>query len=287
MPIDVTKLLAFDIPSVRQHVAPRDAAFYALSVGFGQDPLDLRQLDFVDPDTALKVVPTMALVTAHPGFWMAEEGSGIDPSAVLHADQSIERLGALPIDGVVTSDTKIVGLVDKGAGKAALVRTETMIRDAAGTDVARLRRTIFIRNGGGFGGENEAPQPLSPPPDREADHVVEFPIRPEQALYYRLNGDMNPLHSDPRSARQAGFDRPILHGLCTFGFACHAALRTLARYDVSRLKALSGRFSGVVFPGETLRVELWNSGEFLARVTERNMIVLEDGRAMLDRAEEN
>jgi acyl dehydratase len=122
-------------------------------------------------------------------------------------------------------------------------------------------------------------------PNRDPDHVIDLPTRPEQALYYRLNGDMNPLHADPAFAAKAGFDRPILHGLCTFGIICHAILRALADYEPARLRSLSGRFSGVVFSGETLRVELWNSGEFRARVVERDALVIDDGKATLADAE--
>jgi acyl dehydratase len=281
MTLDPAKLMAFEIPRPRQKVSPRDVALYALSVGFGHDPLDRRQLEFVDCSRPIKVVPTMALTLAHPGFWLSDQRSGVDASGVLHADQQLELVTPLPTDGVVCSRSRIVALIDKGPGKAALLRTETWIGDQGGTALARLMRTTFIRGGGGFGGENEPPHPLRVLPNHEPDHIVDLPTRPEQALLYRLNGDLNPLHADPDVAREAGFERPILHGLCTMGIVCHALLRALADYDDTRLRTIGLRFCGVVLPGETLRTEIWSDGSFRACVIERNVIVVDDGAAVL------
>jgi acyl dehydratase len=281
MTLDPRKLLAYEIPRVRQAVRPRDAAFYALSIGFGHDPTDGRQLDYVDPNRALKVVPSMALVLAHPGFWLADPRTGVDADGVLHADQTVEVLAPLPAEGVVASRSRITGLVDKGPGKAALLRTETLIEDETGNPLARLLRTTFLRGGGGFDGRNEPNAPALPPPDRAPDHIVDLPTRPEQALLYRFNGDLNPLHADPAAAERAGFARPILHGLCTAGIVCHALLRALAGYDEHRMRALRLRFSGPVLPGETIRTEIWSDGSFRARVVERDAVVVDDGRASI------
>jgi acyl dehydratase len=281
MTLDAAKLLAFKIPRPRQTVSPRDVAFYALSIGFGHDSLDPRQLDFVDCNRPIKVVPTMALTLAHPGFWLSDPETGVDASGVLHADQQLELLAPLPVDAVVTSQSRITDLVDKGPRKAALLRTETWIEDEAGKRLARLLRTTFLRGGGGFGGANEPPQPTRPMPDREPDHVVDLPTRTEQALLYRLNGDLNPLHADPGFSRKAGFERPILHGLCTMGIVCHSLLRALADYDESRLTMMRLRFAGVVLPGETVRTEIWSDGSFRARVVERNVVVVDEGSAAL------
>jgi acyl dehydratase len=281
MTLDPAKLLAFNIPRPRQSVSPRDVASYALSIGFGHDPLDARQLDFVDCNRPIKVVPTMALTLAHPAFWLSDPESGVDASGVLHADQQLELLAPLPVKAVITSQSRIAGLVDKGPGKAALLRTETWIEDETGKRLARLLRTTFLRGGGGFGGDNEPSHRAQPMPDREPDHVVDLPTRPEQALLYRLNGDLNPLHSDPEFARKAGFERPILHGLCTMGIVCHALLRVLADYHEGRLKMMRVRFAGVVLPGETVRTEIWSDGSFRARVVERNVVVVDDGSAVL------
>jgi acyl dehydratase len=281
MSLDLARLLAFTIPQPRQQISREQVALYALSVGLGQDPLDPLQRAFVDPTCDLRVMPTMALVLAHPGFWLGDPESGVDASNVLHADQMIELHAPLPVEGVVTSRSKIVGLVDKGPGKAALLRTETMIEDEHGTALARLLRTTFLRGGGGFGGEDEPAAPPVPMPHRAPDHVVDQTVRPEQALLYRLNGDLNPLHADPEVARRAGFAQPILHGLCTMGFVCHALLKALAGYDEQRLRAMRLRFTGIVFPGETLRTEIWDDGSFRARVVGRDAVVVEQGSATI------
>jgi acyl dehydratase len=286
MSIDAQKLLTFEIPQVRQRVRPCDVALYALSVGLGHDPLDTRQLGFVDPSPSMKVMPAMALTMAHPGFWLGDPRSGVDPASVLHADQALTIVAPLPVDAEVCSRSRIVGLLDKGPGKAALLRTETVL-ESGGTTVARLLRTTFLRGGGGFGGGDE-PAPLRPAmPERPPDHRIDLPTRPEQALLYRLNGDLNPLHSDPAFARAAGFERPILHGLCTAGLVCHALLRALAGYAPQRLTAMRLRFAGAVFPGETVRTEIWSDGAFRARVLERDAIIVDDGECRIAAAPEH
>lgn len=281
MAIDIDKLMRFPIPSVRQVLTPTDIALYALSVGLGQDPCDETSLAFVDPLQGPAMLPSMVLVMAHPGFWMGRPDSGIDPSGVLHAQQAFEILAPLPKAGAVESRSRVAGVIDKGAGKPALVRTETDLFDAAGTHFARLDRLTFIRGGGGFGGEDggggaRVEMPTTPP-----DHVQELTTRPEQALLYRLNGDLNPLHSDPAMARKLGFDAPILHGLCTMGIVTHAVLRALAANDPTRLQALQLRFSNPVTPGETIRTELWNDGHFRALVPARNAVVIDGGLAQI------
>ncbi|MFT3978770.1 MAG: MaoC family dehydratase N-terminal domain-containing protein, partial [Sphingomonas bacterium] len=157
MPLDPEKLLRFPIPRARQRVTPRDAAFYALSIGMGQDATDAAQLPFVDPLAGPVAMPAMALVLAHPGFWLGHPDSGVDPVAVLHGAQSFELFAPLPVDGEVESATRITGLVDKGPGKPALIFTATDLTDASGRCFARLDRTTFIRAGGGFGGDGVAP----------------------------------------------------------------------------------------------------------------------------------
>ncbi|MCT2402010.1 MaoC family dehydratase [Novosphingobium mangrovi (ex Huang et al. 2023)] len=278
MTLDPQKLLNFPIPSVRQTVTPRDAAFYALSIGMGRDPTDLAQLQFVDPLCGPIAMPGMALVLAHPGFWLGLPDSGVDPVAVLHASQSMLLLGPVPAQGEVESTTRVTHLVDKGAGKPALIFTETDIRDDRGTCFARLERTIFIRGGGGFGGDAHGPQraPL-PVPEGEPGVVIDLPTGPEQALIYRLNGDLNPLHSDPAVAARAGLRAPILHGLCTMGVIIHAVLRGRLGYRTEGLRSVQLRFAAPVFPGETIRTEIWNNGAFRASVLERDVIVADQG----------
>lgn len=278
MAIDAEKLLRFPIPSVRQTRTPQDAAFYALSIGMGRDPIDRDQLAFVDPLAGPLAMPAMALVMAHPGFWLAHEDSGVDPFSVLHGAQTLELLGTVPVAGEVESRTRITGLCDKGAGKPALIYTRTELRDGGGRLFANLDRTTFIRGGGGFGGENHAPQAAtSAPPEGPPDLTVDLPTGAEQALLYRLNGDLNPLHSDPDVARRAGFDRPVLHGLCTMGVIVHALLKGRFAYRPEQLGSVSLRFASPVMPGETIRTEIWRNGAFQARVIERDVVVADQG----------
>lgn len=288
MPFTYDSLMSYRIPEVRQRLTPRDAVFYALSVGFGQDPLDARQLDFVDKDRALRAVPTQSVVIAHPGFWMADPKTGIDAVRVVHGEQRILMHRPLPVEGEVVGTTRITGLVDKGEGRGALVYSEKEVRDAGtGELLATTRSTTFLRGDGGFGGPSG---PVAPPhsmPDTPPDIVVDMPTRPEQALYYRLNGDDNPLHADPAVAARAGFPRPILHGLCTLGVVGHALLATLGQYDSARFRRLEMRFSAPVYPGETIRVEIWKDGSFRARVEARNVVAINNGYADIATAGED
>lgn len=277
--IDIEKLMAFRIPRVRARLRPEDIALYALSIGFGHDPLDRAQLRFVDPLQGPVVVPSMVLVMAHPGFWMSDPASGVDPKAVLHAAQAFELLETLPQSGEVESRTYVTEVIDKGEGKAALVKVETELLEKAGKLFAKLNRTLYIRNGGGFGGSPGEKAKRPEEPNTPPDHAVELKTRPGQALLYRLNGDLNPLHSDPQVAVKAGFDRPILHGLCTFGVVCHAVLRCLTQYTPEHLHTIRMTFSQPVYPGETIFTEIWNDGRFRARVVERDVMVISDGHA--------
>ena len=283
MTIDPDRLLAFPIPEVRQRFSKHDTALYALSIGLGQDPLDTRQLDFVDPRRRLRAMPSMAAVLAHPGFWLEDERTGVDAVRLVHGEQSLTVHRPLPVEGEVAGATRVTGLIDKGPGRGALLFTEKRLTDAAtGELLAVTAATTFLRGDGGFGGAaGPAPAP-HPMPNTRPDLTLDLPTRPEQALYYRLNGDDNPLHSDPAVAAQAGFPRPILHGLCTFGVVAHALLRCLGGYDAAKFRHMRLRFSAPVFPGETIRAEMWRDGSFRARVVERDAVVADHGLARFD-----
>jgi acyl dehydratase len=185
--------------------------------------------------------------------------------------------------GTVVGKTRVTELIDKGAGKGALVYSERVVVDqATGERIATATHTTFCRGDGGFGGPPREAPPVHAIPERAPDQVCDLQTRPETALIYRLSGDPNPLHVDPAVAKAAGFPRPILHGLATFGIAGHAILRSLCAYDPARLSAIAGRFSAPVFPGETIRTEMWRNGtvvSFRARVLERDVIALNNGRA--------
>ncbi|HFZ8995304.1 TPA: MaoC/PaaZ C-terminal domain-containing protein [Citrobacter freundii] len=279
MPVAIDKLLAYSIPVVRQTLTRQQTAFYALSVGLGVDSLDERQLRYVDYSRDLQALPSMALVLGHPGFWLADPDSGVDPQSVVHGEQELTIHHPLPVEGEVTGETRIVDVVDKGPGQGALLYTRKEVRNAADNRLlASTLNTTFLRGGGGFGGNNSATR-QTPLPERAPDLSIDFVTRPEQALYYRLNGDDNPLHASPSVARACGFSRPILHGLCTFGIVSHALIRALADYDASLLRSMALRFSSPVLPGETIRTEIWNNGAFRARVVERDTVVVTNGLA--------
>lgn len=278
--IDYDKLLNFQIPEVRQRITPRDAVFYALSVGLGQDPMDARQLPYVATHKGPAVMPSMAVVVGHPGFWLADPATGVDAVKLVHGEQRITLHHPLPADGEVIGRTRVTGLVDKGAGKGALLYSEKQLTDAAtGQLLATTGSTTFLRGDGGFGGPAGPVIPPNPMPEGAPDIVLDLPTRLEQAFYYRLNGDDNPLHIDPEVAARAGFARPILHGLCTLGVVTHALLRELGQYRPDALKQLSLRFSSPVYPGETIRTEIWKNGAFRARVVERDVVVVNNGHA--------
>ncbi|WP_372921283.1 MaoC/PaaZ C-terminal domain-containing protein [Roseovarius sp.] len=273
--------MALSIPDVRHSYRRRDTALYALGLGYGDDPMDEGQLSFLD-ETRIQAVPTMANVLGYPGFWMRDLDTGIDHLKVVHGEQVLELHNALPPEGTVIGRAKIVDLVDKGEGRGALVYFQREITDVdTGLRLATMVQTTFCRGDGGFGGKSETDRKLPPGPKRKPDLVVEIPTPPQLALIYRLSGDYNPLHSDPATARKAGFDRPILHGLATFGLACRGLMSALCSNRGSAVRRLAGRFSAPVYPGETIALDIWNEGQgqaaFKARVPARDAVVLKSG----------
>jgi acyl dehydratase len=282
MALDPDKLYALPFPDIRQTYTWRDTVIYGLGLGFGLDPTDERQLRFVD-ETKLVAAPTMANVLAYPGFWMRDLDTGIDWVKVVHGEQAMRLHRPIPPEGEVVGRTRIVDIVDKGPGKGALVFAEREISDAGtGEKLATLLQTVFCRGDGGFGGKSTSPRTPHTLPDREPDLSLDMPTHPQMALVYRLSGDFNPLHADPAVARKAGYDRPILHGLATYGVVGHALLAGLCDYAPERLTFMDGRFSSPVFPGETIAVDIWREGSgqaaFRARVRERDVVVLTNGR---------
>jgi acyl dehydratase len=211
--------------------------------------------------------------------------SGIDYTKVVHAEQRLNLHRPVPPAADVIADYGVVSVVDKGPSKGLLVYTETRVRDVAdGQPLFTAGGTIMARGDGGIGSSGATPPVPHPIPDRAPDHVVLFQTRPDQALLYRLSGDRNPLHSSPAHARKAGFDRPILHGLCTYGIACRAALAKLCSFDHTRIGRFDVRFSAPVFPGDTVATELWADGNiisFRCRVPARDSIAIDNGLCTL------
>jgi acyl dehydratase len=254
---------------------------YALSIGLGADPMDERQLPYVYED-GLRAFPTMPVVLAWPGFWAQDPAFGIDWRLVLQGEQALEVCRPLPATGTVVSKFRITRVDDKGARVGALVYSERSLTDAGSGDLlAVLTQTTMCRGDGGFGGDPGQKRTPWQRPDRAADHECEIATPLNAGLIYRLNGDRNPLHADPAVARAGGFERPILHGLCTYGMAGHALVRSLADYDATRLRALGGRFSSPVVPGEVIRTSIWTTGDgvlFEATAT-GGRVVFSQGRA--------
>jgi acyl dehydratase len=284
MTIVYDKLMALEIAPAEQVYEPKDCMLYALGVGLGHDPMNEDELGFVY-EKNLKVLPTMATVLAHSGSLVRNPNSGINWVMVVNGEQGFTLHRPLAAHGTLVGRTRIVEVIDKGAGKGALLLTERKITDkATGALVGTVTQTIFCRGDGGFGGPARQTPPPHPIPSRAPDTVCDLGTRPEMALIYRLSGDYNPLHAEPAAAKAAGFDRPILHGLGTFGVSGHALLKTMCGYDPARLTSFSGRFSAPVFPGETIRTEMWCDGpvvSFRARVIERDVIAINNGRAEL------
>ncbi|MDP3298947.1 MAG: MaoC/PaaZ C-terminal domain-containing protein [Phenylobacterium sp.] len=284
-----------------QRTAPRtftygdkDVMLYALGVGMGQDPMNETELPFVY-EKNLKVIPTAATVLAAGARAAANSGpapqmpEGHRPSQinflmVVHGEQKVELHKPLPTKGTFTVEGRTVGAYDKGKDKGAVVINESVWTDENGEKVATLTSSTFARGDGGFGGPTEgAPEPHKVP-ERAPDMSVDFTTREDQALLYRLNGDRNPLHSDPEFARKAGFPKPILHGMCTYGITCRGVLQTYADYDASAFRQHSARFSSPVYPGETVTMDMWKDGNvisFEARVKSRNVTVIKSGRTVL------
>jgi acyl dehydratase len=282
MAINYDKLLALKIPDAEHTYTAKDTMLYALGVGLGHDPLDLKQLDFVY-EKNLKPLPTFSAVLGYPGFWIRELDTGIDWVRLVNGEQGVILHQPLQPTGTVLGKSRVVEVIDKGTGKGALVYTERKVTDkASGALIATVTQTTFCRADGGFGGPPRESPPVHPIPERKPDLVCDLGTRPEQAIIYRLSADMNPLHVDPEVAKTAGFSRPIFHGLGTFGVVGHALLKSTCDYDPARVKSFGGRFSSPVFPGETIRTEMWRDGtviSFRALVPDRNVVVMNNGRA--------
>ena len=286
MTIDYEKLKNRQFPDVRQDYTRRDTMLYALGLGLGADPMDEQNLRYVY-EKDLVALPTMAAVLCTPGFWLREPDTGVDWKMVLHAEQSVELFRPLAPEGSLVARTVVDEIIDKGPGRGAILYQRRDLRDAAsGELVATVSQSTFVRKEGGFGGAVGPLKPVNPIPEREADCVIDLPSRPDAALIYRLSGDYNPLHADPQIARAAGFERPILHGLCTFGMAGAAVIKGLCNNQPERLRRLDARFSSPVTPGETVRTEMWLGAEgrnaFRCTILETGKIVLDNGLAVIE-----
>lgn len=287
MPLDYDKVKNWPIPDSVHRYTERDTILYALGVGAAthNPPEDLAYVY----EGGLKALPSMAVVLAGGELWIANPATGIDLQRMLHGEQFLRLYKPLRPSGVLVGKHKVDEIFDKGAAKGAvMILSRRLYEQESGDLVAEVAMSMFLRGNGGFGGRAEGqPKAHLVPSDRLPDASLDLITRPEQAAIYRLGGwDPNPLHVDGDAARRAGFERPILHGLCSYGVAGRAVLKLLCQNDPTRLRRLNLRFASPVYPGETLRTQVWLEGPgraaFEVRVVEREQLVLSNGLAEFD-----
>ena len=268
MPINHDVVGATGTPIVHSWTS-KDALLYAVGVGAGIDELAFTTEN--SHDVPQRVLPTMAAVIGAGIAGAISAIGAFDFAMLVHGEQSFVQHREIPVEGSLTATGKIVGIYDKGSGAVVAVEGECV-------DNATGELLLTVGSGeGGWGGDRGPSGDRNAAPDRAADHSVSYRVRPDQALTYRLSGDRNPLHSDPWFAALAGFDRPILHGLCTYGFTGRALLHTMCGSDPAKFRSMEGRFASPVFPGEELTIEMWNEGAGECIFQTRG----EDGRVVL------
>ena len=255
MPIDYDALMATSVRDEAFEYTERDSILYALGVGFGANPMDERELRFVYEQPVLNTVPTMASMLMSPSFL---SDCGWDYSQVLHGQQWLELYRPLPPAASLLINRRVVGVQDRGAKRGSKIQIEAEARLAHDdTAVFTLGLMLIARGDGGFGGPAAAGPLPHKLPKRDPDLSCDLQTRKDQALLFRLSGDMNPLHADPSLARSAGFPAPLMHGRCTAGFACRAVLQTICDYDATLVTGFDMRFSAPVFPGDIVTTEMW------------------------------
>lgn len=284
MTIDYARLKAWPIADVRQSYAEKDCALYALGLGIGANPTTPDTLRYVY-EAGMAAFPSMVLILGDPGPWSEAPGTGITYSRLLHAEQSFELHRPLPTCGTVLGRAHVAEIIDKGPDRGAIVTTRRQLfLNGDPEPLATLVSSSFCRADGGFGGPVTASPKPGPMPDRAPDVIRTVETLPQAALIYRLSGDANPLHVDPQAAAAAGFDRPILHGLCTFGMAIDATMRAFGLAP-ENVKGASVRFSAPVCPGEPFDVAVWREKDhfaFRASVPGRGVTVLNHGALRLN-----
>lgn len=284
MPLNYEQLMSMKFEPARQTYTRRDTMLYALGLGVGsREPFNSGELKYVY-ERELVALPTLAVVLAAGAMRLSDPRFGVNYAMLLHAEQSLEVHKPLPVEGTVVSYSTIDEIYDKGAAKGAIMyMTRKLHDDSTGELLVTLGTVTFLRADGGFGGKSEgAPRPAPVPDDRPPDLTAMLPVSLNQALIYRLSGDYNPLHADPQAARTAGYDRPILHGLCAYGMVGRALLQVLCGDDPARFKRLYLRFTRPVFPGEPLQLQVWHVGTGVAAfrlvASERDVVVEDFGR---------
>ena len=282
MALNYEKLMAYRPPDIRASYGARDCILYALGIGLGMNPTDAQQLRFVY-EKDLVAFPTLATTL---GWWgrLTDPDFGIDERMVVLADQRVILHRPLAAEGTLISRTYVKEVIDKGEGNAAIIQLARELKTEDGALVATVEGSTLLRKHGGFGGKiTQSPEPHAIP-KREPDIVCDLPTPPNLAMIFRLTGDTNPLHIDPDRAKVAGFPRPILHGMANFGVAAHAVVRSFCDYRPEALASIEARFARPVFPGETIRTQMWRDADrvsFRCSTVERGDVAVDNGLAVL------
>lgn len=268
MPIDPNVALGAELDEISFSWTSSDVLLYQLALGAGAEPTSPAELRYAY-ERDLQVLPTFATVAANLGSLepptVSFPGIEIDLAKVVHGSQEVIAHRPIPADGQARSRTRITDVQDKG--KAAVIVKEITTTSPDGSLLWTERSSIFARGEGGFGGERGSAHRVTAP-EREPDEMIDTRTLPQQALLYRLCGDRNPLHADPEFARSAGFDAPILHGLCTYGIVAKVTTDAVLDSDVAKFGSFSAKFAGTVLPGETLRTRIWHEdGRFIVTAT--------------------
>lgn len=291
MPIDARAVRHWPFIEVRQTYAARDAILFSLALGYGGNPVDAGELSFVY-ERGLQASPAMATALCHPGFWISDARTGIDAGKSVHAEHKVVWHRPLPTDATLVATTRVLDVFDRGAGKGAMLVFARDLRDeVSGELIASIEHRTLCRADGGFSADapqlqGGKPAALFSPVDatRPPDHSIDIASLPQAALIYRLSADPNPLHADPAVAQEAGFPKPILHGLATYGLVCRAIVEACCDQRADRLRSLAMRFLAPVYPGETLRTQMWRTGDamgFNCTIPARDGLMVATGSATL------
>ena len=281
MTINYDEIMNLTSENVEISYSDKDSILYSLGIGLGNDPMNLNELKYVY-ENSQSVLPSMATNFQYHSPLLLK--TNINFIMVVHGEQRLSITNALPVSGDFIANAKVIGCYDKGPARGAIIEVETTVKNKKNNEeICKLVSTTFARGDGGFGGP-DSPKKEIFIPDGEPDYVSEISTKPDQALIFRLSGDYNPLHSDPNFAKAAGFEKPILHGMCTYGIACRSLVNEICENDASKLKRFDCRFSSPVYPGETIITEMWKKDKmiyFNSKVKERDKLVLKNGVSVI------
>ena len=277
MAINYEEIMSLEDKGLEFSYTQRDSIIYGLGIGLGKDPMDATELKYVY-ENGLIAFPSMATNFQYKSPLLLK--AKLNMIMIVHGEQGVTLHQPMPASADVISDTKVVNCYDRGASKGAIIEVETNVRlKKDNSPLCTLTSKTFARGDGGFGGE-DIPASIPVELNDTPDIVHEVTTTEDQALIFRLSGDSNPLHSDPNFAKMAGYPKPILHGLCSYGVACRSIVETLCEKDSKKLKKFNVRFSSPVFPGETIVTEMWKKDDeihFQSKVKERDKVVLKNG----------